>query len=229
MIKNNLFGTILVVIMVLFLVVASIQMVGIGSRINKVVIPEDINADLPKVRNAVANTETDEKVDNSQLVDLIKKRPMFSDSRIPFVEDDESVVDENENVDIPELKAKLMGVVITPESSYAMIVDETTKNREVYTVGMPLEGEQGGWSLSEITQRKVVFTSEDNKTTELELEVFGGTAGPAGKSASSKKADNRNKSSENQEKLEKKKNADDIRKKIAERRAQMRADALKKK
>lgn len=228
MIKNNLFGTILVILMVVFLLLASVQIVGIGSGIKEIVVAEDINEGLPKITAAVNNANLDEKIDNTDLVNVINARPMFSDTRLPYIEEELEVTTEGEPEDIPELKAKLKGVVITPESSYAMIVDEITKNREVYTVGMPLDGEQGGWSLTEITQRKVVFTSEDNKTTELELEVFGGTAGPANKSAK-KDVASTNKATKLQEKLEKKKNADDIRKKIAERRAQMRAEALKKK
>jgi type II secretory pathway component PulC len=228
MIKNNIFGTILVLLMVVFLLVASIQMVGVGSGVKSAVVSEDINADLPKIQNAI-NNDADEKLDNTQLLNNIKDRPMFSDTRMPFEEED--LADTGtlvEDVVIEPLKAKLMGVVITPESSYAMIVDEASKKSEVYTVGMPLEGDQGGWSLTEITQRKVIFTSEDNEITELELEVFSGTAGPAKNSATPKVAGT-NKATEDQKKLEKKKNADDIRKKIAERRAQMRADALKKK
>ena len=228
MIKNNLFGTILIILMVIFLLFASVQMIGIGSGINEVVIAENINSDLPAVKGAIDSSQVDEKVDNTQLVNLIMDRPMFSDTRLPIIESDEEVVEEEPPLEIEELKAKLMGVVITPENSYAMIVDEITNNSEVYTVGMPLEGEQGGWSLSEITQRKVVFTSEDNKTTELELEVFGGTSSSPSNSATPDVSGS-NTTSEIQEKIEKKKNADDIRKKIAERRAQMRADALKKK
>ena len=228
MIKNNLFGTILILLMVVFLLIGSVQMIGIGGGIKEVIVADDINADLPRVINTGTNTETNNKVDNTQLVNDIKGRPMFSDTRLPFIEttEDEGLV--GEPLVIGELKAKLMGVVISPETSYAMIVDEITKNREVYTVGMPLDGEQGGWTLTEITQRKVVFTSEDNKTEELELKVFGGTSSPTSKSASANAAGNK-RTNQVQEKLEKKKNADDIRKKIAERRAQMRADALKKK
>jgi type II secretory pathway component PulC len=228
MIKNNLFGTVLSLLLVIFLLFASVQMIGFGNDLDEIVVTDDINSDLPQVKESMEASETNEKVDHTQLVNLIMDRPMFSDTRLPPIEVEDGPIEVESPLEIADLKAKLMGVVITPENSYAMIVDEITKNREVYSVGMPLEGEQGGWSLSEITQRKVVFTSEDNKTAELELEVFGGTAGTQSNSVAVE-VSGAEATNEIQEQLDKKKNADDIRKKIAERRAQMRAEALKKK
>ena len=156
---------------------------------------------------------------------------MFSEDRLPFVEPEIEVAEDDESKpDIPELKVMLTGVVITPEQSYAMILDTTTNLRETYKVGMPLDGEQGGWTLNSIQSRKVTFVSDDNETAELELEVYSQqlkVGKQAGKNRSSKDKDSDTNKSENIRE-EKKKNADDIRKKIAERRAQMRAEAAKK-
>jgi hypothetical protein len=108
-----------------------------------------------------------------------------------------------------------------------MILDNITNQRETYKIGMPLEGEQGGWTLTEIHNRRVVFTSDDEKSAELDLDVFSGKLKAGGNKRNTKK-DKKNADIKKLSRKDKKKNADDIRKKIAERRAQMRAEAAKK-
>ena len=231
MIKNNLLGQILIALLVLFLLISSIQMFGWGQGINEVKIDPENQIKLPVVPSGNASNDLhDDQNNDKQLISNITNRPLFSDSRKPFVEELDTGDGENKDEEIlaiNELKAQLTGVVITPEHSYAMILDNLTNERETYKVGMPLNGEQGGWTLSEIHNRKVVFVSDDEKSEELELEVFSGKmmAGGAVKKGVAKGATKR----QNLSRKDKKKNADDIRKKIAERRAQMRAEAAKKK
>jgi len=230
MIKNNFLGQIMIGIIVLFLLISSIQMFGWGLGINKIQIDENSIAGLPKVPQNTSSENQVANVDSKLLLEEIGTRPMFSSDRKPFVEIEIEVVDEPQE-EVDELKVKLTGVVITPEQSYAMILDPATNQRETYQVGMPLDGEQGGWTLNSIQSRKVTFVSDDNQTAELELEVYSKKL-KAGKQASS--MSNSSEKSEKDQKQkdtsreEKKKNADDIRKKIAERRAQMRAEAAKK-
>jgi hypothetical protein len=231
MIKNNLLGQILIALLVLFLLISSIQMFGWGQGINEVKIDVENQIKLPVVPSGNGSNDLNNNQNNDkQLVSNINNRPLFSDSRKPFVEeiDAESEADKNEELlAVNELKAQLTGVVITPEHSYAMILDNLTNERETYKIGMPLNGEQGGWTLSEIHNRKVVFVSDDEKSEELELEVFSGKMMVGGlvKKGVAKGVTKR----QNLSRKDKKKNADDIRKKIAERRAQMRAEAAKKK
>ena len=229
MIKNNLLGQILIGIIVVFLLISSIQMFGWGVGVGSVSIDESNLSSLPKVPKSDSTNDQVAIVDSKLLLEEINKRPMFNSDRQPFKEIVLETKDDDPPPDVPELNAQLTGVVITPEQSYAMILDTATNQRETYKVGMPLDGEQGGWTLNSIQSRKVTFVSDDNQTAELELEVY------SKQLKSGKQTDNKsikNKDQKNQQKNtsreEKKKNADDIRKKIAERRAQMRAEAAKK-
>ncbi len=224
-------GQLLVGALVFFLLLSSVQMFGWGQGIDSVELSEDNISTLPampKVTNVAEESSNEEK---KALMESIYSRPIFSTAREPFKELEEvSQGSEGEDEPVSELKAQLTGVVITPEQSYAMILDTDTNERATYKVGMPLEGEQGGWTLDSIQSRKVVFISDDNKTEELELKIYSGgsKAGTASKKGKTKSV-NKNEVTDVKSKKDKKKNADDIRKKIAERRAQMRAEAAKKK
>jgi hypothetical protein len=234
MIKNNLLGQILIGIIVVLLLISSIQMFGWGVGIDSITIDEENLEKLPSIPKSTSGTELVSNIDSKTMLDEIGKRPMFSEDRLPFVEPDIVLVNEpGPEFEIPELKAQLTGVVITPEQSYAMILDTTTNLRETYKVGMPLDGEQGGWTLDSIQSRKVTLVSDDDRTVELELEVHSQqlkvnkTSGQSSSATNNNDSDNE-KNDEESIREEKKKNADDIRKKIAERRAQMRAEAAKK-
>ena len=235
MIKNNILGQLLIGTIVLFLLISSIQMFGWGVGVQKVSVDEDNLTGLPKVPTTVSTTEKMTNEDSKIVLEEIAKRPLFSVDRTPFVEPEiEDSGLPTEDVPVNELKAQLTGVVITPEQSYAMILDTTTNERETYKVGMPLDGEQGGWTLNSIQSRKVVFVSDDDKKVELELEVYGQQLNAGKQSGRNKNRPKKGESSQkgdnnkNVSRDDKKKNADDIRKKIAERRAQMRAEAAKK-
>lgn len=232
MLKNNLFGQILIGILVLILLIASIQMLGIGSKVNAVQLNKEDQVSIPKIPTSINQQEIKEEVDLKKLVEVATSKPIFSTTREPFVDEVEEQVPEEVAVEIAELQAQITGIVITPENSYAMILDTTTNKRNSYKVGMPLDGELGGWTITSIQSRKVTFVSDDEKTQELELKV-GGTAPRASKSLNktntTAKAGDIAQQSKAISRKDKKKNADDIRKKIAARRAQMRAEAANKK
>jgi hypothetical protein len=238
MIKNNLFGQILIGLLVFFLLFSSAQMFGWGVGIDAVEEGEVGVSSIPSLPKVVQENNNISPDDRKKMKEVINAQPMFSNNRTPFVEEVEVPTGEDDEGPIPELKAQLTGVVITPTQSYAMILDTLTNQRDTYKVGMPLQGEQGGWTLNTIQSRKVVFVSDDDKTEELELAVFNGdlntTAGKSSKpqlvaklTGGKDKAEDK-KGSNPDNKKDNKKNADDIRKKIAERRAKMRADAAKK-
>lgn len=233
MIKNNLLAQMLIAIIVVLLLISSLQMFGWGKGVGNIAIQADNLEDIPKVPQVPVVNVDDTKVDDKMLLEEIAKRPVFNSDRLPFVEPIiEEIVEQSEQaIVINELKAQLTGVVITPEQSYAMILDTTTNQRQTYQVGMPLDGEQGGWTLNSIQSRKVTFVSDDEKIAELELEVYSQQlkTGKQKNNLANTAANDKNDPAENATSREqKKKNADDIRKKIAERRAQMREEAAKK-
>ena len=234
--KNNLFGQVLIIALAIFLVIASIQMLGWGNSIEEIQIDEENLPELPVVPKVADVEGSDVKTDGMDLLNKVNDNPLFSEDRKPFVEPIKTTEELPELV-ISELKAQLTGVVITPEQTYAMILDTVTNERSTYQVGMPLEGEQGGWTLESIESRKVTLVSDDDKTEELELEVFSGDLGN-GKGKGKNKGKNKKNEAEavtasddaKQETPDDKRNsAEEIRRKIAERRAQMRANAAKDK
>ncbi len=233
MIKNNLFGQILIGVLVLLLLIASIQMLGIGGQIGAVQLDEEGQVSIPQIPRSINQQEPQEEADLKKLVEVATIKPIFSTTREPFVGESEETTVEEPPEEIAELKAQITGIVITPENSYAMILDTTTNERNSYKVGMPLDGELGGWTVASIQSRKVTFVSDDEKTEELNLEVSGGTKPKIAAKAGNKKAGAKAGKVANPNKplsrKDKKKNADDIRKKIAARRAQMRAEAANKK
>ena len=109
-------------------------------------------------------------------------------------------------------------------------LDQLTNEQVTLEQGMPLPGEQGLWVVDQIEPRKVVFQSEGNDPVELELEVFDGQLNArAAKNAGSRRpARAQAEEAATESNAEKQKNsAEEIRRKIAERRAQMRANAAK--
>jgi hypothetical protein len=238
MIKNNLFGLVLIGLLVFFLLFSSAQMIGWGVGIDAVEAGDVDETNIPSLPKGVQEPIAILVDDRKKMKEGINARPMFSNNRIPFVVEVDTPTEDPDDGPTGELKAELTGVVITPTQSYAMILDTLTNERDTYKVGMPLQGEQGGWTLNTIQSRKVVFVSDDEKTEELELSVFKGDLNTnAGKKSKHQLVDKLTGGKQKQEdkkdnskddKKDNKKNADDIRKKIAERRAKMRADAAKK-
>ncbi len=233
MLKNNLFGQILIGSLIVLALIASIQMLGIGSQVGAVKLNEDEQVSIPSLPKSLNQQVTPEEIDLKKLVEVAATKPIFSTTREPFIEEVEEEKPEDLTVEIAELKAQITGIVITPENSYAMILDTTTNKRRSYKVGMPLDGELGGWTITSIQSRKVTFESDDDKSQELELKVSGGkrpAASPASKKpGAAAKTGGIATANKPLSRKDKKKNADDIRKKIAARRAQMRAEAANKK
>ncbi|UXI67783.1 hypothetical protein [Tahibacter amnicola] len=114
--------------------------------------------------------------------DQVKQRPIFNEDRkpTPLVEDEVKPP-----VEINPLNITLTGVILTPDVQLAMVRDNAKNEALSLKIGMPLPGEQQGWTLAEIRPRAAVFKSADNKTSEVELEVAPGlTVPPSAKAPS---------------------------------------------
>lgn len=170
---------------------------------------------------------------------IIERPVFFSDRRLPVVEapgDEEQVaMEEQEAEEIGDLKAALAGVVITPEMKLAMVSDERAGKSFVLREGMSLEGEQAAWRLEAIQARQVSFVSVDGRQTDLELKVnTAGLTAPAAPAGSSEPLQQQQQQQEQpaaregdqrQASEEARARAEEIRRRVAERRAQLRAEA----
>ncbi|RFF29037.1 hypothetical protein [Wenzhouxiangella sediminis] len=171
---------------------------------------------------------------------IIERPVFFSDRQLPIVEapgdEEQMAVDEEEVEEVQDLKAALAGVVITPEMKLAMVSDEQAGKTFVLREGMSLEGEQAAWKLDVIQARQVSFVSVDGRQTDLELQV--NTAGldapapPVSTSDASQQQDAQPQGQQaeqpadpRQASEEARARAEEIRRRVAERRAQLRAEA----
>lgn len=173
----------------------------------------------------------------------IMERPVFfSDRQLPVVEvaedgEDAEPAEVEEVEEISELKAAVAGIVITPEMKLAMVSDETAGKTVVLREGMSLEGEQAAWKLESILPRAVSFVSVDGRETQLELQV--NTKGltvdtPAPSRRRQAQAETEGDEAQPEEpgageesraSEEARARAEEIRQRVAERRAQLRAEA----
>jgi general secretion pathway protein N len=90
----------------------------------------------------------------------IRERPLFNPERRPelvevvLVENGETEpVDETP----PPLDVAITGIIITPEVRIAMVRPRGASESVVLREGMPLPGELGAWTLSRVLPRRAVF------------------------------------------------------------------------
>ncbi|HSM99962.1 MAG TPA: hypothetical protein VLS52_03005 [Rudaea sp.] len=94
-------------------------------------------------------------------------RPLFNDDRKP-------TPDTPDASDIPPppkvpLNIALTGIILTPQVHLVMVHDKA-KNKDVaLREGMPMEGDQGGWTLTKVNPRSAVFRESSGEEVEVEL------------------------------------------------------------
>ena len=167
--KDNPLGMILAVISGVFVLLA-LGMAIVGS--------------LPvSVETAGAETEiTSDKKTNmtarqiGTLADyqIVNEKPVFNESRNPVIEDeepaDEGLPEEIEVKDAPDVR--LTGVVITPGMKIASLTPADGNLKTVMAhEGESLTGEFVGWQVTAVNPRTVVLESRDGQSLELDLQV----------------------------------------------------------
>jgi general secretion pathway protein N len=105
----------------------------------------------------------------------VRQRPIFNEDRKPT-----PIVKEEAKPDAPPvpLNITLTGIILTPSVQLAMVRDNAKGEAVSLRLGMPLPGEQQGWTLSEIRPRSVVFKNPQEESSEVELEVAPGLTVP---------------------------------------------------
>ncbi len=232
--KTNVVVNTLIAIIGLLLIVAALQFVGWGRGIHDI---EPADFDENRIEQLVTAKDDLAAPDiKPEVIDRVTQTPLFREDRQPFVPP--QVVDkESENEPVIEqvepLKAQVTSIIITNNASYVMVQDQVSNERLTLKEGMPLEGAQGMWVVDRIDKRKVTFTAEGQEPVELELEVFSGALNKGGRNQNQNRRQQAARSNQPQNNDNKKltpeqlrqKKAEEIRQKIAERRAEMRAKA----
>ncbi|HET8940549.1 MAG TPA: hypothetical protein VFN13_00995 [Rudaea sp.] len=95
------------------------------------------------------------------------QRPLFNEDRKPTPDEP----DEPETPPPPKvaLTVELTGVILTPQLHLAMIRDKTKNDTIALKEGMPMPGDEGGWVLTEIKPRSVIFREVSGDEVEVEL------------------------------------------------------------
>ncbi|HET6633001.1 MAG TPA: hypothetical protein VFG73_09890 [Rhodanobacteraceae bacterium] len=153
----------------------------------------------------------------------VTQRPLFSEDRKPIAPDQtaEQAPDKAAPPPVP-LQVVLTGVIITPDLRLAMVLNKATNKPESLQVGMPLSGNQSGWTLVEIQPRKVTFSNGDEKT-EVTLDVSAKSGNPAVQRAAQRAA----RAKATPARAQSKNAANALRERIEKRRRELRQQARK--
>lgn len=94
--------------------------------------------------------------------------PLFNESRAP---EEQPPSEGGDQPTTAALNVTLTGVVITNDVRIAMVKDNASGKTIRVKVGQPLEGDQAGWTLAELAPRGAVFDGGQLGRQELELSV----------------------------------------------------------
>ena len=125
---------------------------------------------------ALALSETQVELPGLQVYNDIADRPVFSEDRQPVVKMEESA-DDGEPEPEPAapavpLNIALTGIIHTPQMRIALMRDNATGTALSLQEEMFLPGDQGSWQVKQIQPLHVVFMDGANQTeTTVELEL----------------------------------------------------------
>jgi len=167
---------------------------------------------------------------------VIDQRPLFNTTRQPIAVDDPSV-DPGTGVDAPPLNAALAGVIIVEDKMIVVLQDNDSKQYVRTSIGVGMEGAFADWRVEEIGPRSVTLTSFDGEEMQLDMQVAKTTlAAPSATEQPGAAVDRQKTGREKYEEAimglgkseSNESRAEEIRRRIAERRAQLQEAADKK-
>jgi general secretion pathway protein N len=110
----------------------------------------------------------------------INERPLFNDDRRPSP--DEPVETASDEPPPSPLNISLTGTLLVgkPEKRMAMVRENGKLQTTALKEGMPLPGDQSGWTLTQVKSRSAIFKSTSGEEVEVELAMVnpGQNAGP---------------------------------------------------
>lgn len=154
---------------VLFLLAVAMQF-GFGRGYSW--LPIESQPPLPATAAAIDRTAF--KLPPESEFAATQERPLFNADRQPTPE----TADEPDTPPPPKvpLNVALTGVILTPDLHVAMVHDKSRNVDIALKEGMPLEGDQGGWTLTHVNPRSAVF--RESGGDEVEVELSTAVAGP---------------------------------------------------
>lgn len=156
-----------------FLVVVALIMAIVWTLPVSVEVDESADAELAGNDKVVVA----DKLEPLAEYEVINQQPVFNESRLPDIADDEELLEEGDEID-PEIAiagapdVKLTGIIIAPGMKLASLTPNDASIESVMAYeGDALTGEFLGWQVSKVDARKVMLESLDGQTLQLELEV----------------------------------------------------------
>lgn len=110
----------------------------------------------------------------------IGERPLFNPDRRPLPPE-EGTGDTPPDDAAPSpspLDIAVTSIIMTPQVKIAIVTDNRSGKSQSLKVGDTLEGEQAGWRLTELEPRKAVFAGPSGSSA-VDLRVFDGAGGQA--------------------------------------------------
>jgi len=176
---------------------------------------------------------------------VIGQRPLFNPDRQPTVDESAEGSDDAPVEEVaPPLDVTLTGVILSGDVKIALLSDNRSRESQSVRLGASLEGDLSSWKLAQLEPRRAVFEGPTGRT-EVELRVFDGKGGqsptPLGRQpgtesqageAGDGKAELQGEPGEAQaepqaEEMTPETRAEMIRRRIEERRRQMREEAAR--
>jgi general secretion pathway protein N len=97
-----------------------------------------------------------------------QERPLFNEDRKPSPDEPDDSGAPPAPPPVP-LNIALTGIVLTPDVRLAMVQDKAKSNSVALKEGMPMPGDQGGWTLTKINSRSAIFRESSGDEVEVEL------------------------------------------------------------
>ena len=109
----------------------------------------------------------------------IGERPLFNADRRPLPVDDaksDAAAGSEEPAPAAPLDIVVTSIIMTPQLQLAIVTDKRSGKSTSVKVGQALEGDMAGWTLKELQARKAVFSGPGGDTA-TDLRVFDGSGG----------------------------------------------------
>lgn len=234
--RNNLLTVILLG------AIAAVALLGLAGAlvVGRVAVDRIEPASLPPVDLGQALASPPELPEFSSFAAIIDRPLFFEDRALPEIvagddgEDQDAAAEPEPVRELPPLDSVVAGIIITPEVKLAMITDKKSRQTEVLREGMALSGPKSAWRVVSIEPRSVRLETDQGESELLELEVatrpLAAGAAPVRRQAAAQPqtatpTETEPAQAQNDAEAAARARAEEIRRKVAERRAQLRAEA----
>lgn len=233
--RHNLLSVILIGGIALLIVIALLSFWLLGRVDVAEIEPDTASAGI--IERPVA--ENPSLAELSEYTRIVERPVFFADRSLPVmevagVEEEVAEPEPLSEVEIPELEATVAGIIITPDVRLAMVTDRSSNETLLLREGMTMSGDKSAWKVASIRPRGVQFETDDGQTEDLELEVETDALRPGARprpaetpaAAATESNEGAEGPADQQDQQEAARaRAEEIRRRVAERRAQLRAEA----